>query len=324
MKQGEKAANLLITRKMPESAEVAFSARFAVTLNPDDKPLGEAGILAGAQGKDGLVVTSMDKLAASLITALPASVRIISTVSAGFEHIDLAAASARGITVTNTPGVLTEATADIALLLLLGAARGAFWGERMVREERWGPPSIVHPLGLDVAGQRLGILGMGRIGQAVARRAKAFGMELHYHNRRPVTEAAELGAVYHARLEDMLPNCDFLSINCALNAQTRHLINRQKLDLLPPHAVVVNTARGDIVADDDLITALETGRIAAAGLDVFSGEPAIDPRYRGLPNVFLLPHLGSATPRTRLAMAMKALDNVRAYFEGRRPPDTLT
>jgi glyoxylate reductase len=224
--------------------------------------------------------------------------------------------------VTNTPDVLTEATADIAMLLILGAARGASWGERMVREGRW-TWSPTSPLGLDVTGRTLGIIGMGRIGQALARRARGFDMPIHYYNRRRLPAEQEQGATYHARLEDMLPLCHFLSINCASTPETRGMINDEVIRQLPDGAVVVNSARGDIVNDDDLIAALRSGKLAAAGLDVFRNEPKIDPRFRELDNVFLLPHLGSATPNTRTAMGMRAVDNLEAFFRDGKPRDRL-
>lgn len=324
MKHGEKVHNILVTRKLPSGAEKAFSEAFHCQFNADDKALGPDGIVAAAKGCEGLAITSMDKFNAALIEKLPASVKILSTVSAGYEHVDLSAAKARGITVTNTPGVLTDATADITMLLLLGAARGAYWGERMVREDRWPPASMVKPLAHDFSRQRLGILGMGRIGAAVARRAKGFDMTIHYHNRRPSPEADSLGAIYHATFEEMLPNCDFLSINCPMTPETRGIINSRTLALLPRGAIVVNTARGGVVIDDDLIAALASGHIAAAGLDVFNNEPNLDPRYRSVENAFLLPHLGSATLRTRTDMSLRALANLTAFFSGRTPPDQLT
>lgn len=322
MNQGEKTPKLLVTRKLPEAAEAAFARRFNCQFNPADTPMTGEAICRAADGCVGIALTSMDKFSADLIGKLPSSVRIISTVSVGHEHIDLAAAKARGIIATNTPGVLTDATADIALLLMLGAARGAFWGERMVRENRWPGASVVTPLGHDVSGQRLGILGMGRIGQAVAKRARAFGMAIHYHNRHPITEAGD--ATYHAAFEDMLPHCDFLSINCAMTPETKNLINARTLARLPRGAIVVNTARGGIVDDEALIAALTSGHIAAAGLDVFANEPNIDPRYRDLENVFLLPHLGSATLNTRTNMGLRALANLTAFADGITPPDCLT
>ncbi len=323
MKHGGKRAKILVTRKLPEAAELAIMEAFDARLKAADSGYSADELVAKAEGMDGLIIASMDKFGAEVLSRLPASVKIIATVSVGHEHIDLKAATMHGITVTNTPDVLTDATADIALLLMLGAARGAHWGDRMVRENRWPQPSIVKPWGHDFSGQRLGIVGMGRIGAAVGQRAKAFNMALHYHNRRPSPDADTLGATFHANLDDMLPHCDFLSINCPMTVETRGLVNARVLSLLPKGAIVVNTARGGIVVDDDLIAALKSGHIAAAGLDVFNNEPNLDPRYRDLENVFLLPHLGSATPRTRTNMALRALDNVKAYFAGQTPPDKI-
>ena len=308
---------------MPD-AERRIASLFRATLNPDDRAMTPAEILDQARHHDGILLTSFDKLGPDFIPSLPDSIRIIATHSVGYDHLSIPQAKAKGIAVTNTPGVLTDATADIALLLILGAARGASWGDRMVRENRWGETTLVSPLGHDVSGKRLGILGMGRIGQAVARRAAAFGMEIHYHSRKPVDGGLAPGARYHARFEDMLPHSDFLSINCASTPETRGMVNATALALLPEGAIVVNTARGDIVDDDALIGALASGRLAAAGLDVFKGEPKIDPRYRGLDNVFLLPHIGSATPGTRSAMAHKCIDNLAQFFRGERPADLLT
>jgi glyoxylate reductase len=206
---------------------------------------------------------------------------------------------------------------------MLGAARGASWGERMVREDKWTSWSPVHPLGYDVSGRRLGILGMGRIGQAMARRARAFDMTIHYHGRSRLSPELEQGATYHASFDDMLPHCDFLSVHCASTPETRGLINERTIGLLPPDAILVNTSRGDVVDDDALISALQSGRLAAAGLDVFRGEPNIDPRYRTLESAFLLPHLGSATRQTRSAMGQRALDNLEAFFAGKTPGDLL-
>ena len=319
---GPDKPRVLVTRKMMPDAERRIAAEFRATLNPEDRPMSKDEILARAAEHDAILLTSFDKLGPEFIPNLPPSVRIIATHSVGYDHLSIPQAKAKGIAVTNTPGVLTDATADIALLLMLGAARGASWGDRMVRENRWGETTLVSPMGHDVSGRRLGILGMGRIGQAVAKRASAFGMEIHYHSRRPVAEAD--GACYHATFEAMLPHCDFLSINCASTPETRGIVNAKTLALLPDGAIVVNTARGDIVDDEALIGALTSGKLAAAGLDVFKGEPNIDPRYRSLDNVFLLPHIGSATPGTRSAMAHKCIDNLAQFFRGERPTDLLT
>jgi lactate dehydrogenase-like 2-hydroxyacid dehydrogenase len=315
---------LLVTRKLPDAVERRLAKTYDVRLNPDDHVMPADELIGSAEGCDGLLITSADNFRTDLMTRLPASVRIVATFSVGYEHVNLAAARERGIVVTNTPDVLTNATADIAMLLILGAARGASWGERMIREKRWNSWSPVWPLGHDVSGRRLGILGLGRIGQALAKRARGFDMELHYHNRSEIDPALAHGARYHRRLEDMLPLCDYLSINCASTADTRNLINAERLALLPDGAIVVNSARGDIVDDDALIAALKSGKLAAAGLDVFRGEPNIDPRYRELENAFLLPHLGSATLETREAMGMRAADNLDAFFAGKGPRDLLT
>jgi len=316
---------LLVTRRLPQEVENRLGKAYRAQLNADDHPMSEAEILQAAADKDALLITPMDQsFATGMIAKLPSSIKIIATFSVGHEHVDIAAARQRNITITNTPDVLTNATADIALLLILGAARGAYWGERMVREDRWNSWSPTEPLGFDVTGRRLGILGMGRIGQAVAKRAKAFDMELHYHNRRPVAADLTYGARTHADLYEMLPYCDFLSINCASTPETRGLVNEALIAKLPKGAIIVNSARGDIIDDDALIAALRSGRLAAAGLDVFRNEPKIDPRYRTLDNVFLLPHLGSATRDTRIGMGMRAADNLDAFFAGKRPVDSLT
>ncbi|CAN5159459.1 D-glycerate dehydrogenase [soil metagenome] len=315
---------LLVTRKLPQAVEDRLIRTYRATLNADDHLMTDAEIREAAAQNDGMLVTSADSFKEEQLRRLPESVRIIATYSVGQEHIDLAAAKARGFAVTNTPDVLTTATADIAMLLILGAARGAYWGERMMREGRWTSWKPTGPLGYDVSGRRLGILGLGRIGQAVARRAAGFGMELHYHNRSPVDPKIAQGAVYHETLEDMLPHCDFLSINSASTPETRGLINARTISLLPDGAIVVNTARGDIVDDDALIAALKSGKLAGAGLDVFRGEPKFDRRYCDLENVFLLPHLGSATYETRIAMGMRAADNLDAFFAGKQPRDLLT
>ena len=314
---------ILVTRKLPQPVEDRLSTTFDAILSSNDRQMTSNDILAMASGLDGLLVCATDRCDAALINALPASIRIIATYSVGYDHIDLAAARNAKITVTNTPDVLTDATADIALLLLLGAARGAYWGERMVRKGTWGAWAPTHPLGLDITGRRLAILGMGRIGQAVARRARAFDMKIHYHNRSRLTPDLEQGAIYHDSLESLLAVSDYLSINCASTPQTRGIINAAAISKMPDGAVIINTARGDIIDDSALIAALVSGKLAAAGLDVFNNEPELDSRYKSLDNVFLLPHLGSATPGTRVAMGMRATDNLEAFFKGRKPADAL-
>jgi glyoxylate reductase len=317
-------ARILVVHRLPADVEARLARDFSAELNPEDRVISGAEVASRAGDFDALLISSMFKCRADVINALPASIRMIATFSVGTDHIDIPAAKARNIAVSNTPDVLTDATADVALLLMLGAARGASWGNRMVREDRWPPPSLVTPLGFDFSGRRLGIYGMGRIGQAVAKRAAAFGLALHYHNRKPVAANLSHGATYHATLDGMLPHCDFLSINCASTEETRDSINARAIGLLPTGAIVVNSARGDIVNDEALIAALKSGKLAAAGLDVFKGEPNINPVYRELDNVFMLPHLGSATPNTRIAMGMRAVDNLAAFFKGECPRDLLT
>ena len=314
---------LLVTRKLPEAVEARASRDYRARLNLADEPLDGGGLVRAAAGADGVLCTTTDRLDAAAIATLPESVRILATFSVGFEHIDLKAARARGLVVTNTPDVLTDATADVAMLLMLGAARRASEGERLIRTDGWTGWAPTHMLGTHVGGKRLGILGMGRIGRAVAHRARAFGMVIHYHNRQQLAPEAEQGAIFHETPESLLPSSDILSIHCPLTPETRHFVDARRIELLPLGAIVVNTARGGIVKDDDLIAALRSGRIASAGLDVFDGEPRIDPGYRDLPNTFLLPHLGSATRETREAMGFRALDNLDAFFAGRHPRDRI-
>lgn len=314
---------LLVTRKLPDAVEARARRDYRAGLNPTDAPPDGAELIAKAQGCHGILCTITDRLDGAAIARLPASVRILATFSAGYEHIDLAAARARAIAVTNTPEVLTEATADVALLLILGAARRASEGERLIRANGWTGWTPTQLLGIHVAGKRLGVLGMGRIGRAVAARARACGMVVHYHDQARLPPELEEGAVFHATPEALLAVSDILTIHCPLTAATRHFVDERRIGLLPAGAVVVNTARGAIVKDDDLIAALKTGRVAAAGLDVFDGEPNLNPGYRALANTFLLPHLGSATRETREAMGFRALDNLDAFFAGRDPPDRL-
>jgi glyoxylate reductase len=314
---------ILASRRLPPNVTARLERDYDAKLNHDDELMDEATLLAAAEGCSGLLVCSSEKLTARVIGALPKSVGIVATFSVGYEHIDVEAARARGIVVTNTPDVLTEATADIAMLCLLGAARRASEGERIVREGRWVGWNTTMLLGVHLGAKRLGIVGMGRIGRAMARRARGFGMEIHYHNRRRISPELEAGAIYHDSLNDLLRVSQFLSINAPAMPETLQLLDAQRIALLPEGAVVVNTARGNMVDDDALIAALGSGKIAAAGLDVFDGEPDLDPRYRDLDNTFLLPHLGSATHETRDAMGMCCLDNFDAFFAGRACPTAL-
>jgi lactate dehydrogenase-like 2-hydroxyacid dehydrogenase len=296
---------------------------YSARLNHDDQVYSSDQLIALAEGADAIIPCHTEKLTADVIARLPGSVRAICSFSVGYDHIDLAAAKARGIAVTNTPEVLSDATAEIAMLLMLGAARRAHEGARMLRTNTWADWSATGQLGIQVTGKRLGIIGMGRVGQILARRARGFDMEIHYYNRHRLLPEIEQGAIYHPSVRDLAPHCDFLSVNCPATPETHHLVNADLLALLPDDAVVINTARGAVVDDDALIAALTSGKLFAAGLDVFNNEPNIDPRYRELDNTFLLPHIGSATRETRDAMGFRALDNLDALMAGREPLDRL-
>jgi len=314
---------VLVTRKLPEAVEARLARDYQARFNPEDRLYTTGELLALTEGADGILPCHTEKLSAEVIGTLPERVRVIANMSVGVDHVDLQAAAARGIVVTNTPDVLSDATAEIAMLLLLGAARRASEGERLVRAREWRDWSPSFMVGTQVTGKRLGIIGMGRVGQVTAARARGFDMTIHYYNRRRLPAEQEAGAVYHETVEDLLPHCDLLSLHCPATPETRSLLNRARIDLLPDGAIVVNTARGAIVDDDALIAALETGKLAAAGLDVFNNEPDIHPRYRDLANVFLLPHIGSATRETRDAMGFRACDNLDAFFSGRAPGDRV-
>ena len=315
-----KRPRVLVTRKLPAEVEARLARDYDAILNKEDRLYGPDDLIAAAEGCDALLPAPTEKLTAEVVGRLPASIRVIATFSVGFEHIDIAACKARGIVVGNTPDVLTDATADIALLLMLGAARRSYEGEAMLREGRWNSWAPTFMLGTDMTGKRLGIYGMGRIGQAVAKRARAFDMKIHYHNRSRLPAEREHGAIFHARAEGMLPHCDFLSINAPASPETTGFLNAARIALLPDGAIVVNTARGPLVDDEALIAALKSGKLRAAGLDVFTGEPKIHPGYAPLPNTFLLPHLGSATRETRNGMGFKALDNLDAFFASKPLP----
>jgi len=315
---------LLVTRKLPDAVEARIRRDFDAVLNEDDRAHGPEDLVRLAQGMDGVLTCGTERWTPAVIEALPDRLRIVASFSVGYEHLDLAAFAKRGIIVTNTPDVLTEATADVAMLCLLGAARRAWESQMLLRERRWDRPKMAELLGLDLRGRVLGIVGMGRIGQATARRARGFGMTIHYHNRRKLPDEKAQGAVYHETLDSLLPSCHFLSLNSPGGAETHHLMNARTLALLPPGAVLVNTARGTLVDDAALIAALRSGHLFAAGLDVFAGEPAIHAAYYDLPNCFLLPHIGSATVETRDGMGFRALDNLDAHFAGLRAPDALT
>jgi lactate dehydrogenase-like 2-hydroxyacid dehydrogenase len=314
---------LLLTRHLPEEIEDRAVREFQARLNPSDQPFDASSLAAAAEGCEALLVCSTDNLSAEVIDALPSSVRVVATFSVGYDHIDLTAAQRRGIMVANTPDVVTTSTAEVAFLLLLGTAHRAIEGDQMVRTDTWPGWAPMQLLGRLLSGKNLGIVGMGRIGQAVAQRARSFDMSILYHNRHRLPPVTEQGAAYYDRLDDMLPQCHFLSLHCPLTPQTHHLLNAERLHQLSPGATVINTARGGLIDDAALIDALQSGHLAAAGLDVFDGEPAIHPGYRDLPNVFLMPHLGTAAYETRVSMGMRALDNISAVLAGGEPPDRV-
>lgn len=314
---------VLAGRRLPSAVEARLRRDYVARLNAKDEVYSPSRLLELAQGADAIIPCHTEKLSAETIARLPDSIRAICSFSVGYDHIDLNAAKARGIVVTNTPDVLSNATAEIAMLLLLGAARRAHEGARQIRQATWSDWSATYQLGLEVTGKRLGIIGMGRVGQILAKRARGFDMDICYHNRHRLDLQTEAGATYYANFREMLPRCQFVSINCPATTETRGLVNAEFLELLPRDAILINTSRGAIVDDDALITALRSGKLFAAGLDVFNNEPRIDPRYRELDNTFLLPHIDSAARETRDAMGFRALDNLDAIMSGREPGDRL-
>jgi lactate dehydrogenase-like 2-hydroxyacid dehydrogenase len=314
---------LVVTSRYTKEVENRIDRDYDARRNPNQSLFSQQQLLSAAEGADALFITPADRLDSGFFQKVSPSVKIIATYSVGFEHIDLEAAARRKIPVAYTPGVNSEATADIAVLLLLGASRRAYEAQELVRTGAWKPLSPDMLLGWQVGGKVLGILGMGRVGQAVARRARGFGMKIHYSNGSRLPAEIEGDAVYHEDPSDLLRVSQFLSLHAPETPQTRHFLNSNAISLLPPGAIVVNTARGGLVVDDDLIAALKSGRVAAAGLDVFEGEPKLNPEYVSLKNTFLLPHIGSATIETRTAMGMLALDNVDAVLNGRPAPTLI-
>jgi lactate dehydrogenase-like 2-hydroxyacid dehydrogenase len=314
---------LLITTRYPREVEERIDRDYNARRNPSQSPFSQQNLLSAAEGADALFITPADRLDSGFFQKVSPTVKIVATFSVGFEHIDLEAAARRKIPVAYTPGINSEATADIAMLLLLGASRRAYEAQELVRTGAWKPLSPDMLLGWQVGGKVLGIFGMGRVGQAVARRARGFGMKIHYCNGSELPAEIAGDAVYHKDPSDLLRVSQFLSLHAPETSQTHHFLNAKAISLLPAGAIVVNTARGGLVADDDLIAALKSGRIAAAGLDVFEGEPKLNPEYISLKNTFLLPHIGSATIETRTAMGMLLLDNIDAVLNGRPAPTLI-
>ncbi|PWC82245.1 2-hydroxyacid dehydrogenase [Azospirillum sp. TSH100] len=316
---------VVVTRKLPDVIETRMMELFDTRLNPDDVPLTPAQMQDAMNVAEVLVPTVTDRIDRALIEAAGPQLRLIASFGTGVDHIDLKAARERGIIVTNTPGVLTEDTADMTMALLLATARRVAEGERLVRSGQWtgwGPTTM---LGHRISGKRLGILGMGRIGSALAKRARAFGMSIHYHNRRRVHPELEqeLEATYWSSLDQMLARMDIVSINCPHTPATYHLLSERRLKLLRPHCYIVNTSRGEVIDEVALTRMLSKGEIAGAGLDVFEHEPAVNPKLLRLDNVVLLPHMGSATIEGRIDMGEKVVVNIKTFTDGHAPPDRV-
>lgn len=314
---------VLVTRRLPDAVEARLAKDYEPRFNPDDKRYTTTELLEKSQGADAILPCHTENLSAEVIAKLPDSIRAIANFSVGVDHCDLNAARERGIVVTNTPDVLADATAEIAMLCLLGAARRASEGERLIRARQWNTWSPAFMVGVQVTGKRIGIIGMGRVGQVTARRARGFDMEVHYHNRSRLAPELENGATFHEDLGSLLPLSDFLAIHCPATPETENLVDSRLISQLPDGAILVNTARGSVVDEDALIEALKSGKLAAAGLDVFKNEPDIRPEFSELENIFVLPHIGSATRETRDAMGFRALDNLDAIFSGKEPRDRV-
>ena len=308
---------LLVTRRLPPAIEARAAKAFDARLTASDTPM--QNVAAQAVGADAVICCPGDVFDAKLIGALPDTVKVIGTFSVGYDHVDVAAARARGIAVVNTPDVLSVATAECAMLLILAAARRAGEGERLVRSGGWAGWAPTQLMGTLVSGRRLGIFGLGRIGRELARMAHGFNMEIHYHDVARMPPELVSGAIFHASDSTFLPICDVLSLHAPGGAGTMHWLNAERIAAMPRGAIVANAARGTLVDDTALIAALRTGHIAAAGLDVYEGEPRMNPEYRLLENVVLLPHLGSATTETRDAMGHLELDGIDAVLGGRTP-----
>jgi glyoxylate reductase len=320
-----KRPRVIVTRRLPDVIETRMMELFDCRLNEDDTPMNQGALVQSMQEAEVLVPTVTDRIDAAALSQAGPNLKLIASFGTGVDHIDLKTARQRGITVTNTPGVLTEDTADMTMAMLLALPRRLSEGERLVRAgqwQGWGPTSM---LGHRIWGKRLGIIGMGRIGQAVARRAKGFGLSVHYHNRRRVHAdiEAELEATYWESLDQMLSRMDIVSIHCPHTPATYHLLSARRLKLLPAHAYIVNTSRGEVIDENALTRELDAGEIAGAALDVFEHEPAVNPKLLKMDNVVLLPHMGSATIEGRIAMGEKVIINIKTFADGHTPPDRV-
>jgi len=316
---------VIVTRELTEAVMARMEQLFDTTLNRVEGKMTRDQLAEAMAACDVLVPSVTDTIDAELIAGAGERLKLIANFGAGVNHIDLKAARARGIIVTNTPGVLTEDTADLTMALIVSVPRRLAEGEKLVRSGQWTGWSPGGMLGHRIGGKALGIIGMGRIGQAVARRARAFGLTIHYHNRSrlPKVLEGELGAQWHANLDAMLGSIDILTIHTPLNADSKNLLDAERIALLRPHVYLINASRGGIVDEEALVDALEAGRLAGAGLDVWQHEPAIDPRLLALPNVVMTPHMGSATFEGRMATGEKVIRNIRAWADGHRPPDQV-
>ncbi len=313
---------VFVARKLLRSNEKRMSEIWDAKLNSEDKVYSQSELIELSRDCDGILCSIVDKFDAETINKLSDKVKIISNFAVGFGNIDIKAAMNKNIIVTNTPDVLTDATAEIAILILLGAARRATEGRKWVDKKNW-TWSADFLMGKQLTDSRLGILGMGRIGQALAERTKSFGMKIHYHNRKKLPSNLEKGAIYHESLKSLISVSDFFSINCPTTEETNKIINEETLSYFPNGAVIINSARGDMIDDEAMINALKSGKVFALGLDVYNGEPDIHPQYLKLDNVFILPHLGSATEKTRFAMADLAISNIEEYFKTGKCKNTV-
>jgi glyoxylate reductase len=322
---GKAKPSVVITRKLPDAVEHRMRELFDCKISVNDVPFTRAQLVDAMQQADVLVPTITDRIDAKLLEQAGANLKLIANFGNGVDNIDVEAALARGITVTNTPGVLTDDTADMTMALIMAVSRRIIEGAEAVKHHSWTGWSPTWMLGTRLRGKKLGIIGMGRIGTAVARRAKAFGLEIHYHNRKPAHPkiVEELGAHYCEGLDALLSRVDILSVNCPHTPATYHLLSGRRLKLLKPSAIVINTARGEIIDEDALVDMLQAGELAGAGLDVFEHEPAVKPALLALKNTVLLPHMGSATLEGRIDMGEKVIINIRTWADGHKPPDRI-
>jgi glyoxylate reductase len=316
---------VVVTRKLPELVETRMRELFDTELNLDDEPMSQAALALAMQRAEVLAPTITDRIDKAAIEQAGDQLKLIANFGAGVDHIDVTAATERGIIVTNTPGVLTDDTADFTMGLIMAVARRVVEGANVTQAGDFHGWSPTWMLGRRLGGKRLGVVGMGRIGQALARRARAFGLSIHYHNRKPVSPriAEELEATYWESLDQMLARTDIISVNCPHTPGTYHLLSARRLKLVRPHAIIVNTARGEIIDESAMAAMLRAGELAGAGLDVYEHEPAINPKLLNLPNVVLLPHMGSATLEARVDMGEKVIVNIRTWLDGHKPPDRV-